>query len=98
MFIRPLDDFRELKGLQTEVLSETFFYEAINTQTKTFAGHYLAFLEMTLGNTILYVRNLFVHSEIQYNRVYPFAPEILPLKRTLKPLETFSGHCMAIKQ
>ena len=40
MFIRPLDDFRELKGVQTEVLSETFFYEAINTHTKTFAGHY----------------------------------------------------------
>lgn len=40
MFVRPFDDFRELKGVKTEVLRETFFYEAINTQTKTFAGHY----------------------------------------------------------
>lgn len=67
--------FSRIERYKNRSLKRNIFLRSYKYSHKNVCGTLLAFLEMTLGNTILYVRNLFVHSEIQYNRVYPFAPE-----------------------
>lgn len=67
--------FSRIERCTNRSLKRNIFLRSYKYSNKNVCGTLLAFLEMTLGNAILYVRNRFVHSEIQHNRVYPFAPE-----------------------
>lgn len=67
--------FSRIERCTNRSLKRNIFLRSYKYSNKNVCGTLLAFLEMTLGNAILYVRNRFVHSEIQYNRIYPFAPE-----------------------